>query len=123
MPSIGQDAGPDPIFKGLIWDTVVSLLMKWLFSKVPFLAFGPIGAFVGFLLTPVFNELYRILWEVIDIPRIFIRSNSLRIEYEKSAFWLRRIATEQGGDSDEFKKALKEDQKRFFDFVSLGEPL
>ena len=111
------------LFKELIWDNLVPILMKWLISKVPFLSFGPLGALASWILMPILNELYSIVREHIDVARIIIRTSELQKKYAEASINFRKLAADQGEDSDAFKDALIADKKAFFDFVALGRPL
>ncbi len=91
------------IFKELIWDVIVQFALKELFIAIPFLAWGPLGIFVGFIVSTFADWLFKALKDYINFELIVIKKEELAKEYATQAYSLKMIAEAKGIDSDEFK--------------------
>lgn len=99
------------IFKRLVWDTLVSVMLKQLFSAVPWLGWGPVGLLVGWIVGMVADYLYVALEMAVDLQVIKFKNEAHRREFEKASVTLHILAKEKGIDSPEFKSARDEHKK------------
>lgn len=108
------------IFKGLIWDTLVAIAVKQLFVLIPFLGWGPIGLFVGFIVNKIASLLFNALKEIIDFNVIVIRKQNLAKEFSIQAYNLKMLADTKGINSDEFKAQREKSKVALSEFIKFG---
>lgn len=107
-------------FKELIWDALVGLALKQLFTTIPWLAWGPIGAIVGIIVGRFGNLLFDFVREYINLELIVLRKQGLAKAYSEQALALKLIALEKGVDSDEFKAQREKAKTALSDFIKFN---
>ena len=90
-----------------------------LFTKFPFLGWGPVGWFVTFLVDKYIDIFLSEVQKHMDINAVFAKNDKLRHEYDKSSVYLKIVADNHGEDSEEFKQGLKDAEEKFHDFIML----
>lgn len=114
MPDIGD------IFKEFVWDAVVALAVKQLFTLVPFLAWGPIGVVVGWIAGLLADQLYKALKLFVDMNLIPLKNEKHRKAFDDAGVKLKIIAKGSGIDSAEFKGARDAHKKALAEFVKFA---
>lgn len=98
-------------FKPLIYDNLVDLAIKKLFSLIPWLGWGPVGAVVSFIIQKFATELYKLIKEWIDLEKIAFRNQELKTAYVNASFALTAVASKYSPDSKEFKNERENHKK------------
>lgn len=104
-------------FKTLVWDAFVQRGLDLLFSTVPWLAWGPLGAIVGWLGRLLCDQLYSLCKQGGNVFRIQIENQVVLSKYNETSPKLKLVFLKYGEDSKEFQDAHAEDQKAFFDLI------
>lgn len=103
--------GDVDLFKTLVWDNLVGAALQWLFVTIPFLAWGPIGAVVTWIVMKFTDKFYAMVKLFISVELIVFRNLEFGKTYAAAQINLKQIAGEKGIDSQEFKDAhVKEKQ-------------
>lgn len=114
MPDIGD------IFKDLVWDALVKAALGMLFRAVPWLAWGPLGVFVGWVVGLAAGYLYDAVKMAIDLQVIAFKNEAHRKAFDDAGVKLKIIAKDKGIDSPEFKEARELHKKRLAEFVHFA---
>lgn len=104
-------------FKELVWDLVVREALRKLFSKVAWLGWGPIGAFITHFALKYSDEIYSMIKEFIVIEGIILRNAEFKEAYGKSSVKLKIVAKNKGIDSPEFKEVRETNKKDLSKYV------
>lgn len=107
------------LFKELIWDAAVKMALEKLFAKVAFLAWGPFGAAITWIVEKYGDELYEIIHTYIDLKLIVFRNKELLARYADASVRL-KLAAAGGLDTPEFRKARDEDKIALSNFMRLA---
>lgn len=110
------------IFKALIWNNLVNLALARLVGAMPFLAWGPVNAFVRWLAFKVSDAIFEELHLRVDLHQIVVKNEKLKKEYDRASIKLGLISRTEGRDSDEFKKAESEFKNSLADLVRYSTP-
>lgn len=105
------------VFKTLLWDSIVKASIARLFIVIPWLGYGPLGIAVSIIITKFTDVMYHGLKLSIQLDRVVVLNDELRLAYNNSAVLLHVIAKDKGIDSNEFKNARIEHQKALSNFV------
>lgn len=109
------------IFKGLIWDLLISALLKKIFAALPILGWGPIGWLVTFIVGKLADALFEVLAEFVNFQVIVLRKEALAKEYAVQSYNLKQLADSKGIDSDEFKAQREKAKAALAQFVKFGD--
>jgi hypothetical protein len=110
---------PD-LFKSMVWDAMVRLLLTRLFAAIPFLGFGPIGIVVGWIAGYLSSALYNVIKEFIDFGLIAFKNAEHKRAFDDASVKLGLIARDKGINSPEFKVARDAQKARLADFVRFA---
>lgn len=110
----------DDVFKELIWSAIKKAALAALFKAVPWLAWGPLGVAVGFVVGLAADYLYDAIKMTIDLKMIVFKNDQLRRAYDDASAKLAIIAHGKGIDSPEFKSAREEHKKKLSEFVKFA---
>jgi hypothetical protein len=110
----------DEIFKSLVFDVLVQVALKALFSAIPFLGFGPIGIIVGFVVSLFASKLFDAVKLYIDINAIAVKNTQLNKDFRDAAVKLKIVSMDKGANSQEFKLAREEHKKRLAALVKFA---
>jgi uncharacterized protein (DUF2342 family) len=113
LPDIGD------IFKDLVWTAMITAAKQALFAAVPWLGWGPIGVFVGFVIGLLAEHLYDAMKLAIDMRLIVFKNEQHRKAFDDASVKLKIIASGKGIDSPEYREAREEHKKRLSDFVKF----
>jgi uncharacterized protein (DUF2342 family) len=112
MPIVEVD-----VFKDLVWGAMVAAAKSALFAAVPWLAWGPLGVFLGWVIGMAADYLYDAVKMAIDLKLIVFKNEEHRKAFDAASVKLKIIAGGKGIDSPEFKEAREEHKKRLAEFV------
>lgn len=112
---------PYAIFKQLIWDQLIAALIKRLFAEIPFLAWGPVGIIVKWLIMTLGDKIFEAVKLQIQLEAIVLRNAAHQKAFEQAATNLRIIAVDRGVDSEEFKNAREAHKKALAAFIRFDQ--
>lgn len=120
MPNQLPDIGDT--LKDLVWDVLIQAALAKVFSAVPWLGWGPIGAVVTVVVGLVADQLFDGMKMVFDMNKIpFVNAAHLKA-YETGSVKLKLIARDKGIDSPEFKEARLATREELSTFVQFAKP-
>jgi hypothetical protein len=107
----------EEILKKLIWDAAVQAALKALFAAVPWLGWGPLGVFVGFVVG-IFADKFFEFAKTGFIAEVLIPVDNaiLKRELDTRAVKLKMLAVEKGIDSKEFQESRRLHAKALAEF-------
>lgn len=108
------------IFKSLIFDELVKVVIAKVIDLAPFLSWGPVSFIVGKVITYIAGELYEVLKDIINFEVILLKNREHHVAYVNAHIQLRNIAKEKGIDSDEFKAQRKIQAAALASFIRYG---
>ena len=112
------DAGD--LFKSFVWDAIVKLVVGRLIAMIPFLGWGPIGIFTGWVVGIVMGWVYDAVKMAIDLQVIHFRNEEHQKAFDSASLKLKLIARDKGIHSPEFLIARQENAKALAVFVTFG---
>lgn len=95
-------------FKALFWDVIIKQVINRLFVAAPWLAWGPFGWAVSFLITRFTDKIYTLVRYMVDDAKIVFRNEQFQKEYDRASVKLKILLKEKGMESPEYKAARKE---------------
>jgi hypothetical protein len=98
------------LFKDLVWDSLVEVLLTKLYASAPFLVVWPLSSITRGLVEMCSNKLFAILKLTIDLQAVVLLNEHHKKEFSDAVIKLKLLAKEQGLGSSDYKKA-KEDAK------------
>lgn len=105
------------VFKDLIFDAQVKVVIAYITGLAPFLAFGPLAFIIARVVTYVADVLYAQLREVVNFQLILLNNAENHREYADAQIELSRIAKIKGIDSIEFRVLREKHKKALAKFV------
>lgn len=108
------------LFKQLVWDAIVKLVISRLFAALPFLGWGPIGVVASYAVTLIADRLFKEIALFINLQLVVLKNNIHHAQFAAAAIDLRSIGLSKGIDSQEFKDARKVHIDRLADFVRFN---
>jgi len=94
------------LFQELVFDKLVDIALKQLFTSVPALGWGPIGWLTSFAVKKFATFMYKNIKEFLVIEAIAFRNKSLLKEYTNQSVKLKLVAR-NGFDTKEYQDAKK----------------
>ena len=116
-PPLVSQAG---LFNDFLWTPIVKLILAQIFKLLPFLAWGPLGPIVTWMVTWLAGKLFDAFKEFIDVTIIPFKNAEHQKAYDLASVTLKIIAHDHGVDSEEFRKARDENKQKLSDFVRFG---
>lgn len=114
------DVSADDLFKDLIWQPIVKLILAELFKLLPFLAWGPLGPIVTLIVTYLAEKIFTAVKLFVDLQVISLKNKEHQAAYDRASVSLKIIAKDKGIDSPEFRKARDENKAALSDFVKFA---
>lgn len=107
-------------FKTVIWTPMIKAGEIWLEGAVPFLALPVIKQLDEFTIEQISDALFNQIIVFIDVNAIKLKNAQMQAKWTTEAEALSLIATEQGADSDAYKKALSDAATDFANWIHTG---
>jgi hypothetical protein len=105
------------LFKSMVWDKLVSLAIKRLLIKIPFLAWGPFGWITTQIISYLATELFLVIKEFVDFKTIAFVNKEHQKAFDLASVELKLLAMQKGADSPEFKEAREKAKANLSKFV------
>ncbi len=109
----------EKVFKDLVWDALVKAALARLFIAVPWLAWGPLGAVVGFIVNIYADKLFKELELGLDLTYIKFHNKEGEKEFRLASVKLSIEAIAHGVDSPEYKEANEKAKAAFAQYVAF----
>lgn len=100
------------IFKQMVWDILAKKAIAKVMSLLALNAAGPFGAIIYKILSKVAEKAYVWVAKEIRIETIKVTNEIHQSQFERAQLKLKLIARTSGIDSEEFKKARKEENEK-----------
>lgn len=110
------------LFKDLIWDNWIEAALGRLFAASKFLSFGPVKAFIIWIVQKYSDQLFEVADEYFDIRNVIIKDEKLLKEYDRESVKLKLIARQYGIDSEVFRSSRAESRKKLSEFGRFNIP-
>lgn len=94
--------------------------MRRLFAAAPILGWGPIGAFIEWVIRKYADELFDVADSYFDVRNILIKNEELKKEYDRASTMLHIVARDHGIDSDAFRSERENHKKQLSKFVRVN---
>lgn len=104
-------------FKDLVWFSIVKAALGRLFTLVPLLGWGPIGHVITFFAMKFGEQLFDAISKVVRIEILEFKNDETRKAFDSAAVKLKLTARSYGLESEQFKVARNEYQKKLSGFV------
>lgn len=112
------DAGD--LFHDLVWLAIVKLVTGRLIAMIPFLGWGPLGIFTGWVVGVVMGWVYDAVKMAVELQLIHLKNEEHQRAFDSASLKLKLVARTHGVNSQEFKKAREENAKALAVFVTFG---
>ncbi len=93
------------VFKDLVFDTALKLVINKIIAQAAFLSWGPIAYLVGVAVNYIGGLLYEALREYINLEVIILKHEAHHKAFVSAQIALRGIAQTKGIESQEFQDA------------------
>ena len=107
-------------FKEIVWDNLIKVALNALFTKIPWLNWGPFRWLVTYIVEKYTDELYVFFSTYINLKTIAFTNKEAEEIYDQDSVELYLIAKESGIDSQEYKDKREESKKSFQNVIQFG---
>lgn len=106
--------------KDVAWAALVKLATQKLIAALPFLGWGPMGWITGAVVGMVGSAVYDAMAEAFNLQMLNFNNEAYQRQYDSASVKLRIIARDFGTESEEFKKARKENAEALSRLIKFG---
>lgn len=107
------------LFKSLVWDSLVKKLIASILTKLMLTATGPLGWFVGTVVTKISDQLFVIFSMFADVSTIRLRNAIHQKQFDDASEKLGIVLAEHGPNSQEFQNAHAKEQDAFYNLITI----